>query len=140
MRLALIAALFGLGACRDRGVIDIEVTLPAECAAPTHVAVYLMRGAVCGDCACGDCLLPCDGERCTLGCGGDFCPFDDFLAGGVEVVPDEPGSYAVVYQFVTIDADGRVEEVAASCVDEVQLDKDGTEDVRLAVEAVCCVD
>lgn len=135
-RVLVLLAIAAPG-CRDRGVIDIEVSLPAECAAPTHVAVYLMRGALCDGCRCGDCLERCAGDSCTVGCDGGFCSFEEFLDGGVDVTPDEPGSYAVVYQFVQISGDV-VTELSAACVDDVQLDKDGAESKTVEAAAVCC--
>jgi len=133
---AFFLALLTLS-CRSAGTVDIEVSLPMECSAPSHVAVYLIRGALCGDCECGDCLEFCEGEACTVGCQGDYCSLAEFEA-GVELSPDQAGNYAVIYQFVDIDAEGVVTEQAAACIDNLQLDKDGTSNEAHQASALCC--
>lgn len=139
MRWLLVLALL-LPACKERGTIDLDLSYPDECTAPTHAAVYLIRGALCGECTCGDCLTRCDEDNCTLGCDGDYCTYDELLA-GVTVTPDRAGPYAVIYQLVTISetADGRdIEEVALLCADGVLLDKDGTSSDRISFAGTCC--
>jgi hypothetical protein len=137
---AVVIALSSMSACKQRGTVDIQVAVPDECIAPTHVAVYLMRGATCGDCACGDCLIPCTGDDCTIGCDGGYCTIDEFESGGITASPSGPGTYAVAYQFVAVGADDIPTEVAMACIENVDIDSDGTSDAQHEATAACCYD
>ena len=136
-RYVVLGCLVAGAACKSRGAIDISVEFPASCVAATHVRVYMIRGAVCGDCACGDCLRTCTDENCTVGCDGDYCDIAA-LDTGLTLRADTPGPYAVVYQLVAIDSTGRAEEVAGACADGVQLDKDGTSSSAVSFVGTCC--
>ena len=57
---------------------------------------------------------------------------------GIEILPDQAGVYAVVYQFVTLDADNAATEVAIACADELELAADGTGSYDREVTAQCC--
>ncbi len=137
-RQLLIAAVLVVlaGACKERGVIDLDLSFPSECDEATHVSVYLIRGARCDECRCGQCLDSCRDDNCTIGCDGGYCTVDQ-LEEGISVVPDRAGSYAVVYQLVAI-AGEDIEEVALLCGDDVQLDKDGTASSEVELEGSCC--
>lgn len=136
--IAVLVVLAATPACKQRGTVDIEVTVPDECVAATHVAVYLMRGATCGPCECGDCLTRCADGDCTIGCDGGYCTIEEFESGGVTATPPAAGTYAVVYQFVAF-GDGDIPtEVAAACVENVDIDSDGTSDAQHDATAVCC--
>jgi hypothetical protein len=134
--LATLTLLAALAGCKQRGTIDVGVDLPDDCAAATHVAVYLVRGGVCGDCACGDCLSACAGGGCTLGCDGGYCTIDEFAA-GITVRAERAGTYAIIYQLVAQEEDG-YREVALACADGVQLENDGTASASIEATGTCC--
>jgi hypothetical protein len=134
--LTTLTLLAALAACKQRGTIDIGIDIPDTCEPATHVAVYLIRGGLCGECTCGECLSACAGGSCTLGCDGSYCTIDEF-ADGITIRAERAGTYAVVYQLVSMDADG-AHEVALACADGVQLENDGTASASIEATATCC--
>ena len=132
----MVALALALVACKSPGTVSVELEFPPGCAEATHVQVYLIRGGSCADCVCGDCLR-CAEDDCTVGCAGGYCPISA-LDMGLEVRPPSAGTYAIIYQLLSIDADGAVHEVAATCADGVQLDKDGTTDSSFSFAGSCC--
>ncbi len=135
--LAFVLAAAVLTSCKSRGTVAIDVAYPPECSDGSHASVYLIRGASCGECTCGDCLAACSGERCTLGCPEGVCTVEQ-LDQGIDVLPDEPGNYALVYQLLTTSESGDLVEIASACVDNVVVGKDGTEDIDLMATGVWC--
>ena len=123
--------------CKDRGTVIVSVEVPDSCEPATHIASYLIRGAVCDDCRCSQCLTRCSADNCQLGCQGDYCTLPEFQQ-GIEILPEEAGVYAIVYQLVRIGEDGAATEVAVACADELELAADGTTSYDMEIQAECC--
>ncbi len=137
IRTAVLALLLALPACKSPGDISLDLDFPDTCEAATHVQVYFIRGGLCSDCECGECLASCDSDNCSVGCRDGYCSVDQ-LDTGLAATPPGAGNYAVVYQLLNIAGDGRVEEVALTCADGVQLDKDGTASGEARFSGTCC--
>lgn len=123
--------------CKSPGNVAVTLDVPDTCAAANHVQVYFIKGGRCDDCACGDCLQNCTQDNCTLACTDGLCPIER-LDSGLAFTPPSAGNYAVVYQLLDVGNDGRIEEVASACADNVQLDKDGTSDADITAPGTCC--
>lgn len=132
MRVAAIVTL--LVACRQAGTIEVSLggsTCIAESGA-SYVAVKLILDGECGGCAC-EIACPVCAEGCVTICERQGeCSIDD----PIELDPPEPGSYAVVVEYFTVD-DVRT---AAVCF-RLEVDVDGRESRSQVIEAddtACC--
>jgi len=128
---AVMAVAVAVAACKEAGTIAIEVDLPDDgtCAAGAEVIVYAIPGAVCGEVACSKYVDACD-DGCVVACA-DGCPLEE-LSAALALTPP-PGRYALVIDYY--DAGGT--PVATACA-QLTVDADGTDDVELIADGVCC--
>ena len=132
--LVLIACL---AACKERGTIAIDLTLPPTCvraSEATQVRMQVVKGGSCM--ACTACNCPCPGTACITGldCQDQpWCSLDDAKRDGIEFDPPSPGSYALSYTFY----DALGVKVGLVCADVV-VESDGTTSSNAATTSVCC--
>ncbi len=136
----VVVSMSSLQGCKSRGTFTIEIDFEeGTCEGrdqASELRIYMIKGASCSTCECGSCWDLCGEEDCIVGCQGGLCDVDD-LAGGIDLDPNDSGSFAVVYDYFFTDVGGAQRLGASACAD-VTLEKDGTDSAVFPVPGVCC--
>lgn len=132
-----LLAIACLGACKERGTITIDLSLPAACGTPTFVHFQAVKNGACDEC------LTCGGCACGDGTGDQQCivntgsiEIGEAHRNGIAFDPPSAGSYALTYEFLEGDAPPNP-RVAVICK-IITVDADGAESSSVMPEPMCC--